>query len=421
MKALIWFMAGLISMPAVAQRLPFSFKAKTLLVLSDADMAASAYIDGRLKRDEQHDALTLIQWSDSVQHIRTSRVQVANSVTNWVKALDVTPDQKVAFVAETRGSAPKGVEQVKNVSVDLPAGSRLFAIDLNDPTRLRLQDSVLVGSVPLTAAVHPTGKWIATVTREPGREITLVSWQQGKFGRIYSFPAETPPSSKNRRVTDVSWHPSGQYVAVTVEDTHEILFYRFDSVTMSLSPWGRLSTGSYPGAGQFTPNGRYYIVPDLKWDVGFDKPGALMAIRFDQEGKKHQLTATLPVGISPEGFAISPDGTRLATSNMGTAFMPLDSPLFGHSATISLISFDDATGQMHLLDEQAWEGLLPEGITFDASSKALAVTSFDALDLGGQHQGSLEFWTLTNQNKLQKTGFKLSLPRGAHYVKLIPQ
>ncbi|MEM8909795.1 MAG: hypothetical protein AAGD05_18245, partial [Bacteroidota bacterium] len=73
------------------------------------------------------------------------------------------------------------------------------------------------------------------------------------------------------------------------------------------------------------------------------------------------------------------------------------------------------------LDTKSWEGVLPEGITFDADGKMIAITSYDFLDLT-QRKGAVAFWEIVINNaghQLRDTGFKLSVTRGSHYVRIV--
>ncbi|MCU0449701.1 MAG: hypothetical protein MUC97_07615, partial [Bernardetiaceae bacterium] len=80
---------------------PFRFDAKALLVLSDADMVASAYADGQLRTEPGvDDQLTVVNWQPGAPTLR--QLPVPNSVTNWVNGLAISPDGQTAFVVDTR-------------------------------------------------------------------------------------------------------------------------------------------------------------------------------------------------------------------------------------------------------------------------------------------------------------------------------
>ncbi|MEM6319363.1 MAG: hypothetical protein AAF960_16950 [Bacteroidota bacterium] len=415
MKNFLLGLLGLFCLPLAAQRLPFNFDAKAIITLSDADMVSSAYIDGHLKTEPGvTDALTVIRWDSLVTQIDVQSLEVPNSVTNWVDGMDISNDGKVAFVIDTKKSLPRSIQQVSNVSEGLPDGNILYAIDIANLSQPKLIAHIQVGNNPLSVDVNPKNGHLLVINRENNNEINIIPWQNNQFGLIEILALNDPENV----ITHGNWHPNGQDFAVTIEPAMAVQFYR--NTTDGIATNGdRLSLGGYIGAGQFSKNGQYYLIPDLQWNEGYDKQGALLSVKFSAVGQ-HQLVGRQAVGISPEGFALSPNGQLIAVSNMGTTFMPIDFPLFGQSASISLLQFDETNGQFQLLDTQSWDGVLPEGITFDEDGDMLAVTSFDYLDLT-ERKAAVSFWEIKNdsgKNYLQNTGFKLSVTRGCHYVKV---
>ncbi|MEO0338910.1 MAG: hypothetical protein AAF242_06825 [Bacteroidota bacterium] len=401
-----------------SQKLPFHFDAKGLVVLSDADMVASAYIDGQLKTEQGvTDALSAIRMDSILDQINISTLEVPNSVTNWVNGMDISNDGRYAFVVDTKGSLPRSVQKVGNVFEDLPTGNRLFAIDLSDITHPKQVAQLNIPQTPLSVDVHPVSGDLLIVCGEKGKEVLIVKWNDGQFEEMKVYDMGMPDNV----ITHGSWHPEQAIFGLTLEKSQEVAFFEVNPEGELQANGKPVKAGTYPGAAVFSNKGKYYLVPDLKWDKGYDVNGDLIAIAFDEKSAQHRFASKVELGISPEGFAISPNGKFIAVSNMGTNFMPYDFPLFGQKASVSLLSFDENKGTFQTLDEQHWEGILPEGITFDNSSQMLSVTSFDHLDLS-QRRGSLSFWKIANEAgeaKLEDTGFRISLRRGSHYVRII--
>jgi DNA-binding beta-propeller fold protein YncE len=407
MKYLIFSLLILSSELASAQKLPFNFEARGILTLSDADMLASAYADGKLGTEIGiQDQLSLIQWNKKLESIQT--LEIPNSVTNWVNALDISADGKTAFVVDTRGSLPRSVQQVQNVFTDLPPANNLYAIDIQDLNKPKMIAKIEVGISPLSVSVNPKDATLLICSAEKGKEIVLVEWKNGNFGQKKTF-------AQDHKISHANWHPSGNYLGITLENTQQIAFFSYEK--LQIKPCGKpMSIAGFLGAGLFSPNGKFYVVPNLNWDKGYNQKGELIVIQFAPKGN-HTISGKTEVGISPEGFAISNQGKWIAVSNMGTNFMPIDLPIFGQKASISLLAFDQETGKLEMKDTQEWEGILPEGIAFDAQDSMLVVTSFDYLDLS-KRQGGIHFWQIQN-DKLLNTQFKISLTRGCHFVKVL--
>jgi len=170
---------------------------------------------------------------------------------------------------------------------------------------------------------------------------------------------------------------------------------------------------------------------NLLWgdDVELQYVGAthsyLSVIRFADTANTdtevvHQIVATAPVGGSAEEFVISPDGQFVVSLNMEGSYLPLnDSRLTRHSS-LTLLSLNPETGRLTPHKTTPFEGILPEGITFDASGNYLAVAVFDYHDPLPEG-GAVDFWQLTRSDipSLDKIEHSIQVMRGAHIVKLV--
>ena len=87
---------------------PLDFQGKALVAIADADMLASAYVEGQLGPVEGRDALSVIPLGKEPGQLRAFDVEVSNSVAGPPSAVAVTPDARHAFVVETFGQRPSG-------------------------------------------------------------------------------------------------------------------------------------------------------------------------------------------------------------------------------------------------------------------------------------------------------------------------
>jgi len=78
------------------------FQGSYLAVLSDADMVASAYLDGDLgpRSLELRDELAIIPLDNGLPGT-ARRIPVSNAVTTWPSILALSSDGRFAYVAET--------------------------------------------------------------------------------------------------------------------------------------------------------------------------------------------------------------------------------------------------------------------------------------------------------------------------------
>ena len=404
-----------------AQSLPFNFSAKGILTLSDADMAASAYIDGDLKTvSTEFDQFSAIKWHNASNDLVVKSLHIPNSVTNLPKGLEVSPDGKTAFVASTRGSLPRSIQQVKNVLTDLPALTKLYAVDISDLNNPRLLDSIDVGRIPLSVDMRTNGDMLAIVTEQANNEVVLIEWKNNHFAAVSKYPSGF---SGKARITDCEWDPTGKFLAATLEETNQVVLYyiRIFPKGIAFKQFGEpVTLGKFPGLGHWTPDGRFYIVSDLNWNAS-DINSNIFSISFDMDdGKNHRLISTAKVGLHAEGFAISPDGQYIVAANIRESYRPINDPKFTAHSSLSLLTLD-TEGGLKTVGEYEFRGILPQGVDFDAQSSMLAVTVFDYWDLNTKSKGGIEFWQVEKGENptLKQTGFKIAMPRGTHIVKVI--
>ncbi|WP_164929159.1 lactonase family protein [Gloeobacter violaceus] len=373
-----------------SDRRPLPFAGRALLIASDGDMVGTAYSDGKLNRlSGIEDALTVIDLPLPAAASKVASVAVSNSVMSWPQILATAPDGSRAYVVEVRGRPPQGVQEYADLDTGMPTGSLLTVVDLTHPGGPTVLETVPVGRNPRQIAISPDGRLLAIGVEEPGRELLLVELVAGRPGRRFSY-AIADASGQSARITSVGWHPSGRFLALNLND-REMAFFEVltdqKAATATLRPQGeRLVTGVRLGVGRFSPDGRHYLLTDLKWGerpLGYllNPRGELIAVRFDAGpalGAKHRVVCRIEVGLSPEGFAVSPDGLLVATVNMRRTYLPDWLPVWPGKArsSLSLVKRNPQSGQLTVVGEYGFEGVLPEDAVFDAAGRALAVAVY---------------------------------------------
>lgn len=428
MKKLLISILSIISITAFSQKL--SFDAKAIIAISDADMAASAYIDGKLLKEKGiKDALSVVKLPIEKYSDEIKSIPVSNSVLNWTKGMVISPNNHIAYVVETRGTPADNISELKNVSADFPTGGFISVVDISDLAQPKVLYKFPTGKNPIAVDISPDGEYLVICSEEYEKELQVLELDAaGKPIRIINKPKDFPSG----RVTDVSWHSNNNYIAFTLEDSKEVGLIKIarDGPTgkiIRMDLLGRpLKVGNYPGAGQFTPDGKYYLVPDLKLgadakaEQGYDGKGDMFVIKFNLEGTNdHALITKIKVGENPEGFAISPDGSLVIVANMKKSYYPWESPDFSKKASLSLLKLT-SDGTLSNVAEYEFDGVLPQNIAFDKSGDNIAVTVFDYFNFG-KHFGGIEFWKVNKGDKptLQKQDFKLFLPRGCHALRIV--
>lgn len=418
----------------IATNPTIEFNGQALLVASDADMVATAYGDAKLDRvSGVEDALTLIGLPLDAEQPTLASIPVSNSVMSWPQIIAVSPNGERAYVVEVRSRPDDGINEFDDID-QMPAGRLLSVLDISNQTQPRLIESVDIGCNPEHVSISPSGEFLAVNLNAPGQELLIVALQpDGRLGERTYFPMQLDSSREDNQT--VIWHPSGQYLAITQGHNRRVGFYRVQTAggAITIEPLGEpLEVGNHLSHPRFTRDGRFLLVPDLKWSTHnnptlnflLNPPGEMIAIRFEPEADKpFSVASRIEVGLSPEGFALSPDNSLIATVNMRRTYLPSFLPAWrgkGYSS-LSLIQFDPRTGQLTEGEEYGFEGLLPEQATFDVTGESLAVVIFHHREPSPE-TGAIEFWQVRKGASpwLERTGYRLEVIRGAHDVVLLP-
>lgn len=433
------FLLGAVLLPLAAWAAPLpdwagAIDAGTLAVIADGDFVAQTYADGRLAPAAAGWRDTLAIWARRDGRLTAGRIEVSNSVTAAPEILALAPGGDTAFVVERLGQRDARAQTVR----DLPAGHRLMAVDLADPQAPRIAATLDVGPLPEALAVSPDGRRVAVVANSPDDSLlSIARYERGAFHETQRFTlrelgvAGTGAGPRGGvTATNVQWHPSGRYLAVNLNTLNRVAFFEVreqPAGRLALHPWGEpVEVGADPFVGRFTPDGGYYLTAD--WGRDFSattldgrvprRASSVSVIRLAEPGgpARHARVGHAQTDESSEGLAVSPDGTLVATVNMRSTPFPPDSPRFVREATVSLLRFDARTGSLAKVADYAFEGVLPEGASFDASGRHLLVTVFQ-YHAGGPAGGGLEVFRVEREDgpRLRHLG-RLPMPHGTHHV-----
>lgn len=414
-KPIIIILGGLIfSMASLFGQSTQKFSAKTIVALIDADMAATTFVDGSLKREADKVDL-FCKMSLQNDQIALNETAVSNSAAAWTKALTTTKDGSVAFVTEVRAAPSPDIQKVGNVYTTFPEGRLLSAVSITDSKLITAMD---IGKNPVAVQMNPAGDLLAVATEQYLEEIVLIDWKDNMFGNIQTYPHGF---EEEVRLTDISWHPSGKYLAATIAEKRQIVFYEIveHESYLSVDLLGEaVGMGGIPGAGQFTPDGKNYIVTNVKEGTN---EGELVSIAFDAEAGGHVVNGLIGAGIAPEGFTINSTGEFIAVTCKNGSYYPMNDERWTSNGTLILFQFDGNTGQFETADSIQFDGMLPRSVIFDKDEDMLAVSIYEYHDLT-QRRGGISFFSIDKTGEaivLKKSIYHASLPAGCHSIYLV--
>ena len=433
--------ASLLLLPTVAPSLaqdraaPMEFQGRYLVSISDADMVASAYVNGFLGPREGRDALSVIPLGGHVRELQAYEVEASNSVAGPPVAVAVTPDGRYAIVIETWAQRPDGAEDQQTFG-DLTHGDRLQVFDLADPTQPTLVQDVAIAERPASVSINTDGSLIVVSFHPSGAgsetPLALIPFENGQIGEPV-YPT-IPGFVLGEHLIHAEWHPSRDLLALVNETTGEISFVEVTGTT--LRAWGNVvQAEKAPYMVRFTPDGRYAIANALYWGADVEgrwteaPRGSIVSIRLEagtqpDGSPRHALVSRAMTGVSPEGIAISPDGRYVVTTNLERSYLPYDDNRITWFSSLSLITLDPETGQLRHVGDYPYDGILPEAAAFDASSQYVAVVNYDHFD-DRIEGGSVDFWRIATdpldpQPMLVQTRYSVPVTRGAHSMVLVP-
>ena len=405
----------------------FDFQGRYLVAVSDADMVASAYLDGQLGEVAGQDALSLIRLDKPVHELKVVALAASNSVTGPPSSVTVSPDGRYAVVIETRG--PRPTRKPNSLLSDLPPGKMITVVDLVNPDQPKITQQMAGAEHPLSVTFNPEGS-LVVLTYSPkssSRPLVFYQFAQGKLSN--PFEPLIPDHQKGDVLNGAVFQPQGN-VLVLLNATQSILsFFKVtqNSSGISLTSWGNpVLVDKEPFKAFFTPNGRFLMVNAMyPGSVRGSVTAIGIALENTPEGSPvHQIVSRVLAGVLPEGLTMSPDAQWLVTTNLEQSTQPLNNPKQGFFSSLTLIHLNPATGLLTRIKDFAFEGILPEAVVFDNTSKFIAVATFDHYDEKNKG-GSIDFWRLTSDYfdptrvELVKTNYFLPVTRGVHSMVIV--
>jgi len=424
MKKVVMF-AGLValgSLPSYAQA-PINFNAKGLVIISDADLSASALVDGKLLRDNtSKDQLTTIKFPVERGSKGLGTALISNSVLGYTKTMAVPATGGLAYVLESRLRPEDAVSEFKDISTEFPVGEKLYVVDILNLAGPKAKFGFAVGKKPTSIDINKNELIIST--SDAGKELVFIeAAPDGKPARFLNLPAGLDTTNK---IIDLSWHPSGDFIAFTLDKSNEVGLYKvireagkLKNVEMIGKP---VKVGTEPTYGKFSADGKHYFVLDSKGAQGkATGDGEILVVDFSMDGStEHKVASQVPVGLNSGSFAISPDGTLLVATNSGKSGSVWGEATAGTGSSLTLYKVA-ATGTLTKVADYPFEGIYPQGVVFDKDGSNIAVAVYEYLQYGNGN-GGVEFWSVAKGDSpsLKKQGAKINVARGAHTLRIIP-
>ncbi|MEJ6393134.1 hypothetical protein V8J82_07710 [Gymnodinialimonas sp. 2305UL16-5] len=404
---------------------PEPFDLSRLLVLVDADMAATGYADGQLYPIEGAADVLMTIDGLGTDTPRLQQVPASNTVMGWPGAMAADTTGRFAYVVESRKAPPDGVAAMGSVFAEMPDGTLLTTVDLTAGAAVSTTE---VCTRPNSIDIAPDENWLLITCGENAGELAVIPLTDGQPGAPRIFDLDLPDIEARPGIDDgltyAMIHPGGAAAGYIVSNVG-VGLVRFElddaGIPISAAAEAPLREGAWLTVGRWTQTGDHFLVADVAWgpaptDAVFNGDGQILSFALSPDGTTRGLVSSATVSKSPETFEVNRAGDRLVAVNMERTYLPGGMfsivPARGASS-LSLVSVDAATGQLETLgDPVGFEGVLPEDAVFDADGDQIAVVIYQDHD-APRSDGWVEIFAVLD-NEILRTGERVILPRGAH-------
>ena len=301
----------MIRLAAIALLAPFAAQAQ--LAVSAGDNKVHL-VDGvaRVIENRQPDTLTLLDLTPSPPRVLGS-VEVPHSVAGPPNAVGITPDGRFAIVPSNQRIDPAAAT---GTSFD----NRLNVVDLT-ARPLRVVQTLEVGSGPAGVSINAAGTHVLVAHRNTG-SVTLFRLAGGQLTEAASLSITTPAAI----IASAVFTPDGRHALVTRYGEAMVTVIAIEGDTLRRA--GRdISTGVNPYGLVITPDGRSAVVANI--GRGNGDADTISLIDLTGPVPTWRVVETVTVGQTPEGVALSRDGTMLAVTVMNGSNKPAASPFRG--------------------------------------------------------------------------------------------
>ena len=315
----------------------------------------------QVRRPPGKDSVAIVDISKPEEPRIVANLPMMNTVIGPPTNLAITPDQKLAIVANSVDWQKDG-ENWKDVP-----DNKIFVIDLtaNPPAQI---GTVEVGKQPSGLSINKAGN-LALVANRADNTISVLSIN-GKEVKLIDTV------NMGEVVAHVAFTPDGKRALVAKFPGHKIGVLDVDGQKVTDSKYN-MNVGLWPYNVDVTPNGAIALTADNGFSGGSDGNVDTVSV-IDLEATPPRVIDRVVIGDAPEGLAISPKGNLAAAVLLRGSNLPWNSWIFNRNGSVVILKIDGK--KVTKIDEVEVRGL-PEGVVWSADGKYLYVGNFMDSDM----------------------------------------
>jgi DNA-binding beta-propeller fold protein YncE len=342
------------------------------------------YEDGKRKALEPgHDEVLFYDLANPLQPLAIGSLTLENSIVGPPTNIAITPDQKIALIANSLHS-----EWTEAGWKFVPA-DELFVVDL-EARPPKLISTVKVGRQPSGLAINKLGT-LALLANRDSKSVTVLAIK-GKTVAV------TDTIEMSDGVGAVAISPDGRRAVATKALAHKASVLSIDEagkVRVEQDLW----VGLFPWNVAISTDGAVALVNNIgnagQSDGNTDTVGVI-----DLAADPPRVSDYIAVGDAPEGIAISPQGDFAAVTLLNGSY---DSPSSAwyrrEDGRVALLGIK---GQAIRTLDSIDVGSFPEGIAFSGDGQLIYVGNF--------HSGTLSILRVGSDGRLMDMHKDVKLP-----------
>ncbi|MBL4800105.1 MAG: YncE family protein [Oleispira sp.] len=308
-----------------------------------------------------HDEVLFFDIDNQLEPHLIGSVAVENSIFGPPTNIGITPDQKLAFIAN---SVSTTVDPDRDEHYAMKKSSFITVVDLTT-NPIKVVSKIKVGGMPSGLSIAKSGKFMLVANRSDST-VSLLTIENTSVKLVDTV-------NVGGEVTAVAISPDGRNAFAVKNKQHKVAILNISESGKVTYTGDDIPVGLYPWGIAISQDGNQALVTNIGFKSASDGNADTVTI-IDLVHSPARVSQHLTVGDAPEGIAISPNGKFSAVSLLAGSFaVPLQSWYRREVGALSIlrITSDDAS-IITTIDV----GSFPEGVAFSSDSKHIYVGNF---------------------------------------------
>ncbi len=327
-----------------------------LMIIGNDDKLAFDKTGKQIRRPPGKDSISIVDISNPEAPKIVANLPLMNTIIGPPTNLAITPDQKLAIVANSMDWQKDG-DDWKPVP-----DNKLYVIDLttSPPAHIATVD---VGKQPSGLSINKAGN-LALIANRADNSISVLSINGKEVKLIDTVPM-------GEVVSHVVFTPDGKRALVAKFPGHRIGVLDVDGEKVTDSKHN-MNVGLWPYNVDVTPDGSIALTADNGFAGGSDGNVDTVSV-IDLESTPPRVIDRVVVGDAPEGLAISPKGNLAAATLLRGSNMAWNSWFYNRNGSVAILKIDGK--KVTKIDDVEVRGL-PQAIAWSPDGKYLFVGNF---------------------------------------------